>query len=89
MLPPYIIHISPHTLPHRTPLPLLLNDPQLAVDMSQRLQQEGVYIPAIRPPTVPKGTSRLRVTVTADHSPEQLNFALKALQRVGTSLKIL
>ncbi len=70
-------------------LPILLNDPQLAVDMSQRLQQEGVYIPAIRPPTVPKGTSRLRVTVTADHSLEQLNFALKALQRVGTSLKIL
>ena len=70
-------------------LPILLNDPQLAVDMSQRLQQQGVYIPAIRPPTVPKGTSRLRVTVTADHSLEQLNFALKALQRVGTSLKIL
>ena len=70
-------------------LPILVKEPQLAVDMSQRLQKEGVYIPAIRPPTVPKGTSRLRVTVTADHSLEQLDFALHALKRVGTVLKIL
>ncbi|MDH5564526.1 MAG: aminotransferase class I/II-fold pyridoxal phosphate-dependent enzyme, partial [Nitrospirota bacterium] len=69
-------------------LPSIVNDPQLAIEMSNGLQQQGIFIPAIRPPTVPKGTSRLRVTVTADHSREQIDAALKAIQEVGQSLKI-
>ena len=63
--------------------------PQMAVKMSQRLKQEGVYVPAIRPPTIPKGTSRLRVTVTAEHSIEQIETALQTLQHVGTELKVI
>lgn len=70
-------------------LPILVNDPELGVQMSQRLRAEGVWIPAVRPPTVPKGTSRLRITVTADHSLEHLETALRALRKVGTALKVL
>jgi glycine C-acetyltransferase/8-amino-7-oxononanoate synthase len=69
-------------------LPIIVNDPALAVEMSQHLRKKGIYIPAIRPPTVPKGTSRLRVTVTAEHTSEQIDLALKAIQHVGQSLKI-
>lgn len=70
-------------------LPIMVNDPELGVQMSQHLRSEGVWIPAVRPPTVPKGTSRLRITVTADHSPEHLETALRALQKVGTAFKVL
>ena len=70
-------------------LPIIVKDPELGVRMSHRLKEEGVWIPAVRPPTVPKGTSRLRVTVTADHSFEQIETALGALQKVGTALKAL
>jgi 8-amino-7-oxononanoate synthase len=70
-------------------LPIMVNDPELGVRMSQHLRAEGVWIPAVRPPTVPKGTSRLRITVTADHSLEQLETALRALRKVGTALKVL
>jgi 8-amino-7-oxononanoate synthase len=70
-------------------LPIIVKDPELGVRMSHRLKEEGVWIPAVRPPTVPKGTSRLRVTVTADHSIEQIETALGALRKVGTALKAL
>ena len=69
-------------------LPIILNDPQLAMDMSRKLLEHGVYIPAIRPPTVPKGTSRLRVTVTSEHLPHQLEVALGALKAVGEEFSI-
>ncbi|WP_447962873.1 8-amino-7-oxononanoate synthase [Nitrospira sp. Ecomares 2.1] len=70
-------------------LPIMVNDPELGVQMSQHLRAEGVWIPAVRPPTVPKGTSRLRITVTADHSPEHLETALRALRKVGTAFRVL
>ena len=70
-------------------LPIIVKDPELAVQMSLDLQKKGIYIPAIRPPTVPKGTSRLRITVTAEHSIDQINTTLEAIQHVGQSLKIL
>ena len=69
-------------------LPIIVNDPELAVDMSHQLREKGLYIPAIRPPTVPKGTSRLRVTVTAEHSQEHIDSALQTIQQLGHSLKI-
>lgn len=70
-------------------LPIMVKDPELGVQMSHRLRIEGVWIPAVRHPTVPKGTSRLRITVTADHSLEHLETALRALQKVGKALKAL
>ncbi len=61
-------------------LPIILNDPQRAIDMSEQLLQQGIYVPAIRPPTVPKGTSRLRMTVTSDHTPEHIETVLHAFE---------
>ncbi len=53
-----------------------------ALAAAQTLRGAGFFIPAIRPPTVPEGTSRLRITLSAAHSPEQienLTIALRAL----------
>jgi 8-amino-7-oxononanoate synthase len=70
-------------------LPIIVKDPELGVEMSHRLKEEGVWIPVVRPPTVPRGTSRLRMTVSAEHSFEQIEIALRALRKVGTALKVL
>ena len=70
-------------------LPIIVNDPALALEMSVQLRQKGIFIPAIRPPTIPKWTSRLRITVSAEHSVEQIDSALESIQQIGQSLKIL
>jgi len=54
--------------------------------MAERLFQSGVYAPAIRPPTVPRQSSRIRVTVTSEHSHEQLESVLAAFQDAGRAL---
>jgi 8-amino-7-oxononanoate synthase len=59
--------------------PLLLGSTVKTMDTSTRLLEKGFYVTAIRPPTVPKGTSRLRITLTAAHSEEQVDQLLDAL----------
>lgn len=55
-------------------IPILVATPEMALGISQELFNSGVYIPAIRPPTVPKHSSRLRITISSEHSKEQLQF---------------
>jgi 8-amino-7-oxononanoate synthase len=62
--------------------PLIVGDNQAAVDLSLALWERGLWVPAIRPPTVPKGTARLRISLSAAHSEadvDQLVGALKGL----------
>lgn len=59
--------------------PLLVGDAARAVDLSKRLSEAGFLIGAIRPPTVPAGTSRLRITLSAAHSEEQVDQLLEQL----------
>ena len=47
-------------------IPLVIGDNEKTVKVSEQLLSMGYYIPAIRPPTVPEGTSRLRISLTAD-----------------------
>ena len=68
------------TLGSRTHIiPLLVGDPRACIRMSERLLEEGIFIQAIRPPTVPLGTSRLRITVCADHSMKDLDYAVETI----------
>ena len=60
-------------------IPILVGDPRRCVEVSSRLLDEGIFIQSIRPPTVPLGTSRLRLTLTADHSMEEVEYALETL----------
>ncbi|MDB4040287.1 8-amino-7-oxononanoate synthase [Methylophilaceae bacterium] len=51
-----------------TPIqPILINDNSETIKISEKLFEEGFYVPAIRPPTVPRGTSRLRISISALH----------------------
>lgn len=59
--------------------PLLLGDAGKALDISQRLLEQGFHVSAIRPPTVPEGTARLRITLSASHSETQISLLLEAL----------
>ncbi len=63
-----------------TPIvPIVVGPARKAVEASEKLLEKGVFIQAVRPPTVPEGTSRLRVTLSASHSAEDVDFALSAL----------
>jgi 8-amino-7-oxononanoate synthase len=68
-----------------TPIqPLLLGSEQAALQLSARLEAAGVMISAIRPPTVPAGTSRLRITLTANHTAADVTALLQALDAART-----
>ena len=63
-----------------TPIqPILVGDSGRALQLSQLLRERGLLVTAIRPPTVPAGSARLRVTLSAAHSAEQLELLLEAL----------
>jgi 8-amino-7-oxononanoate synthase len=60
-------------------MPLILGSPERALRVAQRLLDRGYYVPAIRPPSVPPGTARLRITVSAAHTAEEIDGFLTAL----------
>ena len=69
------------TMNSSTPIiPILVKDPLQAVAMSKRLLEQGIFVQAIRPPTVPMGTARLRLTVMATHTQDDLEKLLNALR---------
>lgn len=64
-----------------TPIqPLLIGEAAAAVSLSERLRAQGILVPAMRPPTVPEGTARLRITFSAAHDEAQVDRLLAALE---------
>lgn len=57
-------------------VPVLLGDEQAAMALAEFLKQKGILAPAIRPPTVPRGTSRLRLSLCATHKPEDIEYLI-------------
>lgn len=70
-------------------LPILIADAAKALAFAEQLLAYGVYAPAIRPPTVPDETSRIRVTGTSEHTPEQIDEALHAFELAGQATGLL
>ena len=60
--------------------PLVLGDAQTALNAAQALEQRGLLVTAIRPPTVPAGSARLRITLSAAHEEEHVDQLLDALE---------
>jgi 8-amino-7-oxononanoate synthase len=60
-------------------IPVLLGAPERAVRVAARLRERGFFVPAIRPPTVPAGTSRLRISLSAAHQDDEVAALAEAL----------
>ncbi len=72
-----------NVIPSESPIiPILIGDAQKAVDVSKVLYKKGILIPAIRPPTVPARSSRLRMTVMSTHTREDMERLLDVLRDV-------
>jgi 8-amino-7-oxononanoate synthase len=75
---------------HDTPIiPVIIGDEETSVQFSKKLQENGIYAPAIRPPTVPDGKSRIRLTVTSAHTDSQVEHLLTCFKYIGRELKII
>jgi 8-amino-7-oxononanoate synthase len=61
-------------------IPVILHDPLEAVTAADKLKTEGILVAAIRPPTVPQGTSRLRISLSSAHTFSDIDRLIKALQ---------
>ncbi len=74
-------------------VPLVVGDSKAAIRLCQGALERGVFAQAIRPPTVPEGTSRLRLAVMASHTATELRDAVKSLaeatREVGLDLTTL
>jgi 8-amino-7-oxononanoate synthase len=66
--------------------PLLLGDARAALAASEALEQEGFLVTAIRPPTVPQGKARLRITLSAAHEESDVDRLLEALSRLPSGV---
>lgn len=70
-----------------TPIqPLLVGSNEAALALSEGLRTRGIWVPAIRPPTVPQGTARLRITLSAAHTSQDVSELLEALHALAREL---
>jgi len=66
--------------------PLIVGDNAAALALASALDTQGLWVPAIRPPTVPVGTARLRITLSAAHSPDDIQQLVNGLTRAAQDL---
>jgi glycine C-acetyltransferase/8-amino-7-oxononanoate synthase len=67
-------------------IPLVVGDAEAAMKLSERALERGIFAQAIRPPTVPEGTSRLRISVMASHRSSELRHAAKIIGQEARDL---
>ena len=70
-------------------VPIMIYDEKKAVKMSEDLLKKNIYVIAFSSPVVAKGEARIRVQISANHTQEQLDYALHAFHSVGTELNII
>jgi len=67
--------------------PIIIGSNEEALQVAEQLRQSNIWVPAIRPPTVPKNTARLRVTLNADHTQEQVQTLIDQLIRIERTFR--
>ena len=67
-------------------IPIIIGDENRAVQAAAKLREQNIFVPAIRYPTVARGKARLRVTLTASHSSEDVSELIRALKTLGLGL---
>jgi glycine C-acetyltransferase len=67
-------------------IPIFVGEAERTMEFSRLLLEEGIFVQGIRPPTVPAGSCRLRCTLMATHSENDLELAIQAIARVGKKL---
>jgi 7-keto-8-aminopelargonate synthetase-like enzyme len=76
-------HIERVAPGHPSPIvPVVLGDERAAQRASAQLLERGLFVPAIRPPSVPPGTARLRVTLSAAHTQAEIDLLVGALEEL-------
>lgn len=68
-------------------IPIIIGPADLANKFSKKLEEEGILVSSIRPPSVPKGESRLRLTIIATHTKEEIEFAARKIIDIWKILK--
>lgn len=77
------------TMASATPIiPILIGETALTIQFSRKLIEKGILAQAIRPPTVPEGTARLRVTVMATHTKKDIEFALNTFKETKSECRL-
>ena len=77
-------------LPGETPIvPVILGETSKAIQMSEMLLAEGVFVTGFGYPVVPQGHARVRCQISAAHSRDDLDFALGAFKKVGGQLGLI
>jgi glycine C-acetyltransferase len=69
-------------------VPIMLGDARLAQEMASALLAEGIYVIGFSYPVVPKGEARIRVQLSAAHTPEQVDRAVEAFRKVGRKMGV-
>ena len=69
-------------MPSETPIqPIIIGDEKVCIELSQKLYANGLHVGAIRPPTVPEGSARLRITFCVKHTAEDISRLTQSLKR--------
>lgn len=74
---------------HHPIIPIMLGEAQLAQDFAARMLDQGVYVIGFFYPVVPQGKARIRTQMCANHTKEELDFAIAAFEKVGKELHII
>ena len=69
-------------------IPVILGETAKAIQMSEMLLAEGVFVTGFGYPVVPKGEARVRCQISAAHTREEMDQALRAFEKVGKRLKL-
>ncbi|MBA4391473.1 MAG: 8-amino-7-oxononanoate synthase [Syntrophus sp. (in: bacteria)] len=70
-------------------IPIVVGGDAMTLTMQELLLEKGIFLQAIRPPTVPEGSSRLRLTVVRDFTKDDMDYALEALIDTGKQMKLI